>query len=39
MDLQHALKEAQVSLKHSQLAKEDLAAKFNKSEAELARLQ
>ena len=39
MDLEHALKEAQMSLKHSQKIKNDLASKLQKSEQDLARVQ
>lgn len=38
MDLQHALKEAQISLRHALKAKEDLQGKLLKSEHEHNRL-
>ena len=39
MDLQHALKEAQISLKHALKAKEDLQGKLYKIEQDHNRLQ
>lgn len=38
MDLEHALKEAQISLKHSQQAKIDLQNKLRKAEHDCNRL-
>ena len=38
MDLQHALKEAQISLRHALKAKEDLQGKLHKIEHDHSRL-
>ena len=39
LDLEHALKEAQVSLKHAMNQKKDMAEKLVKTEKEFARYQ